>query len=409
VPRHCTAAPIIAFALIAVTGCAKPRPVLPPTAELIVITADSAYWITSDPRGVRMRGEPILLARVDGRFREVYVADDDRSYYDAVLVGQRLFSRDLVRGDSTELFADTIIPRMAREYAGMHPQDEPLAPDEQANEHPRTSATADLRVLDVHGPYISYEYRSDVDVTAERNRTDRHAARRGVVDMRTGKEMTVSALFGREAADRATTAAAAEWESARDSILARRDETGRRAQRTLKTLAFDPKSFGLTSHEREPQVAFAVPTENPRGSVAAIALTPRAIPAPAWWHDFGDELPGGPDSARHWERHGVQLVAQLPEDADRARIVLRDANHHEWAAGTVTAPVQHVFWLDASVNAAARKALRRAFNDASMYSDEIRITRGAERRGKPMALASVRHVIPGARAHRNARRLRASL
>jgi hypothetical protein len=41
--------------------------------------------------------------------------------------------------------------------------------------------------------------------------------------------------------------------------------------------------------------------------------------------------------------------------------------------GNVTAPVWRVIWLDATVLAADRRALKRAFDDASMYSDDSRI------------------------------------
>ena len=186
-------------------------------------TADSSYWITGAEQGLRVRGVPMLLARVDGRFREIYVADDDRSFYNAVLVGQRLWSRDLVRGDSVELFADTLVPRYALFYAKAHPDEAPLLKDEETADRPRTSVTADLEVLGVHGPYISFEYRTDMDVTGERKNADRHTARRGVIDLRTGKAVTVATLFGREAAQRVEGDANTEWRVARDSLLALRD------------------------------------------------------------------------------------------------------------------------------------------------------------------------------------------
>ncbi len=171
-------------------------------------------------------------------------------------------------------------------------------------------------------------------------------------------------------------------------MLAHPDETGRRARRVLSAVAFDPGSFGLASRERDPQVVFAVPVTTRRGSVAAIALTPRAVPTPAWWHDLGEDLPLGADSVRHWTHGEVDVTARLLDEGDRARVVLRDGNHNEWVAGTVTAPVQHVYWLD-RVNAETRKALRRAFNDASMYSDDTRIARGPARGKKTLELAAV--------------------
>ena len=75
-----------------------------------------------------MRGAPLQLARVDGRLYELYVADDDRSYEDAILVGQRVYRRDLVTGDSVLVYQDTLVPHLARLYSRLHPDDRPLRP-----------------------------------------------------------------------------------------------------------------------------------------------------------------------------------------------------------------------------------------------------------------------------------------
>src|ERR1051326_345722 len=90
--------------------------VAPPRAEFLVATQDSTFWISTDGSKVRARGAPLILARYDGRFYELYVADDDRSFQGAMLVGLRLYRRDLQLGDSAVVFEDSIIPRIAREY-----------------------------------------------------------------------------------------------------------------------------------------------------------------------------------------------------------------------------------------------------------------------------------------------------
>ena len=417
VTRHCgaTRAITIVLALLTEAACGRPRPLAAPPADALVITADSSYWLTSDGKGLRMRGEPILIARVDGRFREVYVADDDRSFVGAVLVGQRLFVRDLVRGDSTELFADSVVPRMAREYAAAHPREGPLSRDEEASARPRTNATADLEVLDVHGPYLSYEYHTDIEVNIDQGGLDRHAARRGVLDVRTGKPAAVASLFGREAADRAIAAAAEEWDLARDSILARRGDAAERAQRMLGSAAFDATSFSLDASEREPQVVFAVPALARRASTPPLLLSARDVPSPAWWRDLRDELPTGPDASLHWRHGGAELVALTADDPDRAKLVLRDAANHEWPLGSVSAPVQHVLWLDADVSAEARNALHRAFNESAQGSEGARIA-SAVRRNHPLgfsrlvsrdAAAPVRSPYPSRAVHTSrARRAR---
>jgi hypothetical protein len=360
--------------LVALAACGARKPPAAPQTELIVATADSSYWVTSGAHGLRVRGVPMLLARVDGRFREIYVADDDRSYFDAVLVGQRLWSRDLVRGDSVELFADTLVPRFAAAYAKAHPDDTPLSKDDEAAAHPRITVTADLEVIGVHGPYVSYEYRTDMDVTGERaNNADRHTARRAVLDMRTGKDVTVAGLFGFDVAGRVERAANAEWKGARDSLLALRDGRSRRAQRAVASFAFDPTSFTIESRGGEPRVVYAVPGETARGSMSTVELEPRAVPVMPWWNALRGELPSGPDSLLSWKRGGIELRARASDESDMAELTLRDSSHTIWHVATVTAPVWRVLWLDANVSADDRKALKRAFNDASMYSDDSRV------------------------------------
>jgi hypothetical protein len=365
---------VVAFLAAATAACGGRRvPSAVQRADFIVTTGDSSYWVTGGPQGLHMRGVPMVLARVDGRFREIYVADDDRSYFDAVLVGAKLWSRDLVSGDSAELFADTLVPRFAASYAKEHPNDTPVTKDDEVADHPRITVTADVEVLGVHGPYVSYEYRTDMDVSGERVNADRHTARRGVLDLRTGKAVTVESLFGHDAAGRAQGDASSEWKLARDSLLALRDRRSRRAQRVVAAFDFDSNSFTIESREGRPCVIYAVPGEATRGSLSALALAPREVPAMAWWHSLRDELPSGPDSLLTWKHAGMEIRATLADDGDVARLVLRDANHRDWRIGTVGAPVWRVIWLDGSVKPDERKALKRAFNDASMYSEDSRI------------------------------------
>src|SRR5918997_426201 len=148
-PR-CLKAALAAVVLLVAGACRPQGP--PPTAEFLVSAGDSTYWIRTDTTGVRVRGSPILLARYGGQFYEVYVTDDDRSYTDALFVGQRIYRRDLVTGDSTLVYEDSLVPGMARSYGAANPRARPLGPDEDADEEPSTSTTSEVTILDVHGP-----------------------------------------------------------------------------------------------------------------------------------------------------------------------------------------------------------------------------------------------------------------
>ena len=366
------------------SACALPR-AKAPAVDFLVTTADSAYWVTSDGQSLRMRGVPMVLARIDGRFKELYVADDDHSYRDAVFLGQRMYARDLVRGDSVQLFADTLVPRLAAAYAKAHPGERPLDPDEETNPHPPSSVTAEIEILDVHGPYISFEYRTDIDVNHGDRLIDAHRARRGVLDARTGTAVSLSLLFGSAAADSAVAEMRTQWTTTRDSLLGLPDERAARAQRALESFAFDPTSFTIVADARKPSVIFAVPGETRGGSGGALKLRARPIAAAPWWNAILEELPAGAESLLQWVHGSSTLFARPSEDGERSRLVVRDAMRRDWPVGIVTGAIQHVIWLDASVDADARKALRKAFNEASGYSEETRVAaRNAERAAEVM-------------------------
>jgi hypothetical protein len=374
--------------VVLAAACALPQ-AKAPAVDFLVTTADSAYWVTSDGKSLRMRGVPMMLARVDGRFKELYVADDDHSYRNAVFLGQRMYSRDLVRGDSVQIFSDTLVPRLAAEYARTHPGEQRLDPDEDVNPHPPSSVTAEVEILDVHGPYVSFEYRTDIDVNHGDRSIDAHRVRRGVLDARTGAPVSLALLFGSAAADSAVTEMRTRWTTTRDSLLALTDERAARAQRALASFAFDPSSFTIVANERKPSVVFAVPGETSGGSGGALELRARAIAAAPWWNAIRDELPTAADDVLQWAHGSHTLVARPGSDGERSRLVVRDAMRRDWSVGIVTGAIQHVIWLDASVDADTRKALRKAFNEASGYSEDTRVAvLELFRRGRPARTSS---------------------
>jgi hypothetical protein len=137
-----------------------------PKAEFIVATPDSSVWVTVGRDGVRIRGVPMTLASVGGRFWEVYVADVDRSFSDAILTGERLYVRDLVAGDSTLVLDDSVVNRLADRHAREDPEAVPLNPNDDDPEDPTVVATGETDVLDVRGPYVVIEHRTAVQHSA---------------------------------------------------------------------------------------------------------------------------------------------------------------------------------------------------------------------------------------------------
>ena len=401
--------PVVSFiALVAIQAQAcsrdEPRgaPAPPPIAEFLIAAGDSTYWVTSGADGLRVRGSPILLAHYDDRFYEVYTADDDRSYPDAVLIGQRIFRRDLVSGDSAVVFEDTTVARMADAYAISHPDETPLEPDEDASDEPGTRATSEADIVDVHGPFLTYEYRADVDAGGDQVR----AARRGVVDLRSGDRQTVTALFGAHAASLVSRAGRILFAAALDSIRGVASERARRAAATLAGFTFDERSFGLASLAGEPAIEFLVPGRGARAGGYSLALPPVPVrpPAPDWWSAIRPSLPAGvaETGADRWGRGRYQVVARYDSVGGPVALALR-GNGREWSVARLPAPARHVFWLDTpALDSISRVALARAFDESALYSDDARIAlRGGPTPALVAALLSCRALSPRPGTHRS--------
>lgn len=380
----------IALALLAAgAGCASPRDksaqsaAPPPAAEFLVATQDSTFWISTTGAKIRARGAPLVLARYDGRFYEIFVADDDRSYSDALLVGLRVYRRDLERGDSAVVFEDSIVPRVAREYSLAHPGAHPLAPDEDGDEDPPTQALADLQVVDVHGPYLSFEYHVDVTKIGMQ---PWHATRRGVIDLRSGKPARISDLFPASVASALIDSGKRELSSAIDSVRGDSRESSRRAVAALARARFDAASFVLTVPDSEIAVEFDVPQRGSDVPDDVLPLSSLRPSSPSWWADIAHEFARAENDLDRWSRSsaaGYDLVARYDSTAETARLVLV-AGANEWPVRVVTAPVLHTFWLDRpSIDSAQRRALTRAFNEASLYDETTRTVRDTQPRPRP--------------------------
>lgn len=367
---------LLLFAFVGAVACERVDPPPPaPPAEFLVAAGDSVFWIRSDADGIRVRGAPMLLTMVGGRVAELYVADEDLSFYDAIYVGQRLFKRDLVNGDSVQLFADTLMRALARGYASANPEELPLGEEEVGSEDPRIVASAEIVVLDVMGPWASYEYRTDVDVIG---RPSSFGLRRGVLDLRTGVPTTLEALLGREASRRVAADGQRQWHELRDSTLAAAAGTPEAEvlQADYGRLSFDARSFGLSAEDRQPFVQFTLVQRGALAPTEATSLGPIAVEPPAWWPGVADAYPQADvPGERRWPRGDYTVVARpAPGPVPRVAFALRDAGGQEWPLGFVPAPVQRLIWLeDSSVVAGTREALQRAFDEAALYGDETRV------------------------------------
>lgn len=210
----------------------------PPVAEFIVSANDSSFWVKADAQGVQVRGVPLALAHFDGRYYEVYSADDDHSYAEALLDGEVVYRRDLLDDDSVVVFRDTVVPPIADAYAAAHPDEQPIGPDDDVDDDAPVSATAEVDVLDLVGQYMSYEYRTDVELP---RREPRRSRRRGVLDLRNGHPVTradVDAASIRAVRDQLPDSASHTqtqdvWRHGAYRVVARYDSTGTQADLSL--------------------------------------------------------------------------------------------------------------------------------------------------------------------------------
>ena len=380
-PRVAT---LLAGLLLLGVGCRnQPRATTSaPSTDFLVTAGDSAFWVSTVDGRLRIRRAALTLAYVDGRFYELYVADDDRSYYDALLIGQRIYRRDLVSGDSVQVFEDKRVTNIARQYAAEHPDERRLGDDEDGSDDPHTVATSDIELLDVLGPMLSYEHHTDIDIA---NLEDTHNVRYGVVDLRNGSPATLRAIFGDSAARRIVADARAAYRVVIDSVRRVRSARGRRAARVIDAFHFDSTSFALVDIDGSPRVGFYVPGEGVSGAGLALPLPHVRTPEPAWWGTIASTVPTlGADSASEvWRGPRYDVIAHYDTSGEYATLVVRDSAKKEWPAGRLPTPTRRVYRLDiTNVDTTVRRGLARAFDESTLYSGSARTVLGPTR-GRP--------------------------
>jgi hypothetical protein len=363
---------LLAGALLFMSSGCKDRVANPaPNAEFLVAAGDSTYWVRSDPSGIKLRGSPMVLARLDGRFMELYVVDDDLSFENALFVGQRLYQRDLASGDSTEIFRDTLVGSMAERYERSHPDARRLAPDEDPGEEPAISATADVSVLGVHGPFLSLEHHVDTTGVGD---DSWHMTRHAVMDLRTGKQVSLADVLGPGEAANVIARGRTLYAETVDSIRRDRRPAARRAARSIGHFRFDPTSFSLTAPNGTLMIAFSAPGEGTGGEGFVLPMHPLAVTAPAWWTEARVTLPTATREREElWSRGAYMVKAVYDTSARPVRLVISDSAGREFQAGGVTAPVHRIYWLDRPpIDGGQRAALSKAFDEASLYDDATR-------------------------------------
>jgi hypothetical protein len=287
-----------------------------------------------------------------------------------------LYRRDIVTGDSALILADTTVPRIAAAYGRAHPDERRLDPDEETSEDPPNSATAELEVVELFGPYASYEYHADIDLE---NGSPWHMTRRGVVDLRSGRHATVEELLGRTAGQRVTELGRRAFHAARDSVRRQHEGSDARSARALEAfghLQFDPNSFTIVALDGRPAIRFAITGrgEGPAGS--AVELDALPVEPGLWWQGVRPALPdSGESDADVWTRPTYRVLARYDSTGEIARVALADSRR-EWPVASMGAPIHRIDWLDSpALDSVQRRALGRAFDEAASYDERAKIAR----------------------------------
>jgi hypothetical protein len=396
-----------------------------PATDFLIAAGDSTFWVTTGRDGVHVRGAPLTLAKFDGRYYEVYVADDDRSFYDAVFVGQRIFRRDLLSGDSISVLDDSVVARAATGYAMHHPDEHPLESDEDAADDPASTVTGEVDILDIHGPFVSYEYRGSSAGIAGGGATVRH----GVIDMRAHSAglagASLAAVLGATDAARVVAQGRQSFGGIRDSVIAAdvatdsgdrgpAEEAVHHAARALAggVFEFEATSFTLVDSNRTLGVAFTVPGRGARGAGKSLPLPTILINGqlPPWWAEVRPTLPelaAGVKAEDHWLHGRTEIIARYDSVDDDVRIVVRDSARREWSIARLPAPTHRVFWMDMPpADSVVRRALLRAFDESALYADDARGVRWRRpKAGRPPVRLAVerRAAVPPPSTHHHVR------
>ncbi len=358
---------------LCLTACKPaPRAGARPDAEFLVVSDDSTAWVRSSADTVIVRRAPMLIATLNGRLIEIYVADDAINFSDATFLVNRVYRRDLVSGDSALVFADSTVLRDVMTYLRTHPNAERLEDDEPPVEGARAVESA-ITPAAVVGTTIGLDVHDDRNV----GELGTHDTYRVTVDLLTGRRLSLSEIVTPAQASAAITTARANLISA--VVLAGRREgaVGKAASRAIAALPFDSLSFTLARTGDSLAVQFLAHDEQVIDEVRdthRFALEPVPLPAPAWWTEARRTLPRVlADSSTRFDVGALALNVRYDAE-DIAQITARTGT----AARAVTrmrGPLRRVIAVGDSLiapRAQWRRALERAFSESGYYSEQVR-------------------------------------
>ncbi len=349
-----------------------PRATARPDAEFLLVADDSTAWVHTFADTVIVHRAPIRLTTLDRRLIEIYVAEEPIDFADASFLVTRVFRRDLARGDSTLLFADSTVLNAAMAFARAHPDAERLD-DGDAEAPPAQSLESSVTLLSSVGPTLGLEVHRDRSA----GELGTHDTFRTTVDMRTGRRMTLAQVVDSATARHTFASARSDFAAAVALAAGRNGPVGKAASRALAALILDSLSFSLGRTGDSLSVEFLAHDEQVIDETRdshRFTLEPVAVPAPPWWSVARRALPReDADSTIRFDSAAVVLEIHY-DGEDRATIGARTSG----AVRLITrmhGPVREVIAVGDSVlepRGQWRRSLERAFTESGYYSDQVR-------------------------------------
>jgi hypothetical protein len=362
-----------ACTIVLCCGCSPvPRASARPNAEFLLVSDDSTAWVHSSADTVVVQRAPLLVATLDGRLIEIFVADEPINFENATFLVSRLFRRDLVSGDSTLVYADSTVLREVMAFVRAHPDAERLDADEPEADDVRAFESS-ITALDVIGGTIGVEVHLDRTV----GELGTHDTYRATVALHTGKRLALADVVS-PASARATLHTARQRLTAAIAVAGdSAGPVGRAASRALATLHFDSLSFSLARRGDSLAVEFLAHDEQVIDEARdshRFALQPISLVAPTWWPAARRVLPAQQaDSSARFDVGDVLLDVTY-DSQDVAQVVTRTTSGTR-VVTRMRGPVRRAIAVGDSLIAPVgqwRRSLERAFSESGYYSEQVR-------------------------------------
>jgi hypothetical protein len=374
---------LIVCAAFALTSCSTPpRDAARPSAEFLLVSDDSTTWVRTFADSVAVQRAPIRLSALDRRLIELYIVEEPIDFADASYLVPRVYRRDLARGDSVLLFADSVVIAEAAAYMRAHPDADRIEPDDAESEVEQ-SLESTVTLLGVVGPTLGIEVHRDRSA-GERGTHDTFQA---TIDLHSSRRLTLAQLVDSGIAREAFATAGSAF---RDAVMiASQRASGRDVSRALSLLTLDPLSFSLTRLGDSLAVRYLAHDEqliDETRDTHRFSLEPVSLRAPGWWRGAQERLPR--DSTDAVVRFDAGAISLTVTWGSYGR--LRVASHTAGGSRPVlemVGPIRELVVLSDSLIDPApawRRALERAVTESGYTSDQVR-TASLRNRARPTA------------------------